>query len=205
MRARSGGARSPHAARARAPPRTLVDVNARPLVGDDFVEELPVGAAPEIEHIRPTARFALASLGRLFPARVSGVLLAKALAPAIGAGIGALGAPIALVGVVIAAIVLLPECASALRAAAGNRLQSSINLSLGSAVATIGLSVPVIAAVSEWQHYPLALGISAGDTVLMTLGFGVAIITYGTGRTTLLAGIVHLVLLATWVFTIFAP
>jgi Ca2+:H+ antiporter len=166
---------------------------------------LPVGAAPEIEHIRPTARFALASLGLLIPALVSVVLLAKALAPAIGAGIGALGAPIALVGVVIAAIVLLPECASALRAAAGNRLQSSINLSLGSAVATIGLSVPVVAAVSEWQHYPLALGISAGDTVLMTLGFGVAIITYGTGRTTLLAGIVHLVLLATWVFTIFAP
>ena len=100
---------------------------------------------------------------------------------------------------------LLPETASALRAAADNRLQSSINLTLGSAVATIGLSVPIIAFVSEWQHYPLALGVSAGDTVLMVLGFGVAIITYGTGRTTLLAGIVHLVLLATWVFTIFAP
>jgi len=166
---------------------------------------LPVGAAPEIEHIRPNNRLALASLGLLIPALTSVVLLAKALAPAIEGGVVALGAPIAIVGVIIAAIVLLPESASALRAAAANRLQSSINLSLGSAVATIGLSVPIIAAVSEWQRTPLALGVSSGDSVLMALGFVVAIITYGTGRTTLLAGIVHLVLLATWIFTIFAP
>ncbi|MBV8705092.1 MAG: ionic transporter y4hA, partial [Acetobacteraceae bacterium] len=78
-------------------------------------------------------------------------------------------------------------------------------LALGSAVACIGLSVPTIALVSSWIGQPLELGISAGSTVLMVLGFVVAIITYGTGRTNLLSGIVHLVLLATYVFTIFAP
>ena len=115
------------------------------------------------------------------------------------------GAPIAIVGVIIAAIVLLPETAAAVRAAARNRLQASINLALGSAVASIGLAVPSVALVSFWIGQPLELGISAGASVLMALGFVVAIITYGTGRTNLLSGIVHLVLLATYVFTVFAP
>ena len=117
----------------------------------------------------------------------------------------AAGAPLAVVGVLIAAIVLLPETAAAVRAAARNRLQASINLALGSAVASIGLAVPAVALVSSWMGLPLELGISAGASVLMALGFAVAIITYGTGRTNLLAGIVHLVLLATYIFTVFAP
>jgi Ca2+:H+ antiporter len=89
--------------------------------------------------------------------------------------------------------------------AEGNQLQASINLALGSAVASIGLAVPVVALASFWMGRPLALGISASASVLMALGFVVAIITYGTGRTNLLSGIVHLVQLATYVFTIFAP
>lgn len=117
----------------------------------------------------------------------------------------ATGAPLAVVGVMIAAIVLLPELSAAVRAAARNRLQASINLALGSAVASIGLTVPAIALVSFWIGQPLELGISAGASVLMALGFAVAMITYGTGRTNLLSGIVHLVLLATYVFTVFAP
>ena len=119
--------------------------------------------------------------------------------------VAVVGAPAAIVGVIIAAIVLLPETAAALRAAARNRLQSSINLALGSVVACIGLSVPALAVVSFWIGLPLQLGISPGASVLMALGFAVAIVTYGTGRTTLLAGIVHLVLLATYVFSVFAP
>jgi Ca2+:H+ antiporter len=102
----------------------------------------------------------------------------------------------AIVGVIIAAIVLLPETTAVIRAAARRQLQASINLALGSAVASIGLSVPVVAIASFWIGQPLELGISAGATVLMALGFVVAIITYGTGRTNLLSGIVHLVLLA---------
>ena len=113
--------------------------------------------------------------------------------------------PPAIVGLIIAVIVLLPETTAAVRAALRNRLQASINLSLGSAVACIGLTVPTVALVSSWIDQPLELGISAGATVLMALGFAVAMITYGTGRTNLLSGIVHLVLLATYVFTILAP
>jgi Ca2+:H+ antiporter len=138
-------------------------------------------------------------------ALLSVVVLAKSLAPALTEGVQVVGAPLAIVGVMIAAIVLLPETAAAVRAAAANRLQSSINLALGSAVACIGLTVPAVAAVAWWIGQPLELGISPGASVLMALGFIVAIITYGTGRTNLLSGIVHLVLLATYVFSIFAP
>jgi Ca2+:H+ antiporter len=153
----------------------------------------------------PSGKMALASFGLLVVALLAVVLLAKALAPAIEEGVGFVGAPAAIVGVIVASIVLLPETSAAIRAAMANRLQSSINLALGSAVACIGLSVPVLAVVSLWIGMPLELGISDGASVLMALGFAVAIITYGTGRTNLLAGIVHLVLLAAWIFSIFAP
>lgn len=157
------------------------------------------------EHARPSGRLALASAGLLPVALLSVVMLAKSLAPGLEAGVDVVGAPLAIVGVIIALIVLLPETAAAVRAAARNQLQSSINLALGSAVACIGLTVPAVAVVSSWSGQPLELGISAGSSVLMALGFVVAMITYGTGRTNLLSGIVHLVLLATYIFTVFAP
>jgi Ca2+:H+ antiporter len=165
---------------------------------------LPIGEEDTVEHARPSRRIALASLGMLLLALLSVVLLAKSLGPALESGVQTAGAPLAFVGVIIAAIVLLPETTAAIRAAARRQLQASINLALGSAVATIGLSVPVVALASFWIGQPLELGISPGASVLMALGFVVAIITYGTGRTNLLAGIVHLVLLAAYVFTVFA-
>ena len=100
---------------------------------------LPVGEEGTV-HARPSGRIALASLGMLLVALLSVVLLAKSLAPALEAGVQAAGAPLALVGVIVAAIVLLPETAAAVRAAARRQLQASINLALGSAVASIGLS-----------------------------------------------------------------
>jgi Ca2+:H+ antiporter len=154
---------------------------------------------------KPSGQMTLASLGMLSLALLSVVMLAKSLAPALEAGVRAVGAPFAIVGVIIAAIVLLPEGTAAVRAAARRQLQASINLALGSAVASIGLTVPVVVLASLWMGQPLELGVSPGASLLMTLGFIVAIITYGTGRTNLLAGIVHLVLLATYVFTVFAP
>jgi Ca2+:H+ antiporter len=166
---------------------------------------MPVGDEGGAGHARPTTRMALASFGLMSVALFSVVVLAKSLAPALQEGVEVVGAPLAIVGVMIAAIVLLPETTAAVRAAAANRLQSSINLSLGSAVACIGLTVPSVAVVAWWIDQPLELGISPGASVLMALGFIVAIITYGTGRTNLLSGIVHLVLLATYIFTIFAP
>lgn len=166
---------------------------------------LPVGDAMDAGHQRPSVRLTLASLGLLLVSLLAVVMLAKALAPALAEGIGAVGAPLALNGIVVAAIVLMPESIAAIRAAADNRLQSSLNLALGSAVASIALTVPAVALVAWWIGQPLELGISPGATVLMLLGFMVAIITYGTGRTNVLSGIVHLVLLATFIVSIFAP
>lgn len=166
---------------------------------------LPVGDGAAAPHAKPAGRMAAASALLLVVSLTSVVLLAKALAPALEEGVAAIGAPMTVVGVIVAAIVLMPESAAAIRAAAHNRLQSSINLALGSAVACIGLTVPAVAAVSFMIGQPLALGISAGQTTLLALSFAVAIITYGTGRTNLLCGFVHLVLAATYVFTVFAP
>lgn len=166
---------------------------------------LPVGENNDDEHARPSGRMTLISLGLLVVALLSVVLLAKSLAPALESGVAAVGAPFAVVGVIIAAIVLLPETGAAVRAAARNRLQASINLALGSAVASIGLAVPVVILASAWIGQPLELGISPSASVLLALGFAVAMITYGYGRTNMMSGIVHLVLLATYIFTVFAP
>lgn len=166
---------------------------------------LPIGEAGVIDHDRPRSGTAFASFGLLMVALLVVVLLAKNLTPALETGVVVMNAPIAVVGVIIAAIVLLPETITAVRAAARNRLQSSLNLALGSGVASIGLTVPIVALVSYWLGQPLELGVSTSSSVLMALGFLIAIITYGTGRTNVLAGIVHLVLLATFIFMIFAP
>ena len=133
------------------------------------------------------------------------VLLAKALAPPIEAAVAAAGAPIALVGVIIAALVLLPESIAALRAALANRLQTSLNLGLGSALATIGLTIPAVAALSIWMKFPIALGLDNKSTVLLFLTLIVSTLTLGTGRTTVLQGAVHLVIFAVYLFTTVVP
>jgi Ca2+:H+ antiporter len=150
---------------------------------------LPVESAEGDAHARPGLRLAVYSFILLCVSLFSVVMLA----------------PAAIVGVIVAAIVLMPEAGAALRAAANNRMQAAINLSLGSGVACIGLTLPAVAFVSWWFDMPLTLGISANNSVMLFLGFAVAMLTYGTGRTNILSGIIHLVLAATFVFTIFAP
>lgn len=162
--------------------------------------------ATEAEHpATPSGRIGAISGGLLVLSLGAVILLAKLLAPFIERGIVSAGAPIKLAGVLVAAIVLLPELVAALRAARRNQLQSSINLALGSAVACIGLTVPAVTAIAIWLDRPLALGIDNESTVLLVLSFLVAMLTYGLGRTNLLSGFVHLVLLACYVFLIFAP
>src|SRR5262249_4230405 len=144
----------------------------------------------------PSNRIALLSGGLLIVALVAIVGLAKVLTPTVEVGIAYLGAPKAVVGIVIAALVLLPESLAALKAARSNRLQTSLNLALGSVLAAIGLTIPAVAAVSIVLGRPIDLGLDAKDQVLLALTLVLSVITLGTGRTTVLQGIVHLIVFA---------
>jgi len=112
--------------------------------------------------------------------------------------VSGIGAPNTLVGVIMAAIVLLPEGLAALRAARSNRLQTSLNLALGSALASIGLTIPVVAIVSVVNGWGVTMGIDAESTVLLVLSLG-------TDRTTVLQGAVHLVIFAVYLFMTVFP
>ena len=133
------------------------------------------------------------------------VLMAKATSPSVEAAIANAGAPKALVGIIIATIVLLPEGLASLRAARANRLQTSLNLALGSALATIGLTIPAVAIVSITNGWTLMLGIDGKSTVLLLLTLFVATLSLGTGRTTVLQGAIHLVIFAVYLFTTVIP
>jgi Ca2+:H+ antiporter len=109
------------------------------------------------------------------------------------------------VGVVIAALVLAPESLAAVRAARADRLQTSLNLALGSALASIGLTIPVVAVVSLVMGWPLSLGLDAKAMVLLVLTLLVTTLSLGTGRTTVLQGVVHLVIFAVYLFTTVVP
>jgi Ca2+:H+ antiporter len=136
---------------------------------------------------------------------VAVVLLAKMLAPGLETAVARLGAPNAVVGVVIAGIVLLPEGLAALRAARQNRLQTSLNLALGSALASIGLTIPAVGALSVWLHSRLMLGIDAKSMVLLLLSLLVSMLVLRTGRTIILHGVVLLVIFAVYLFTTVVP
>ena len=138
-------------------------------------------------------------------ALVAVVGLAKALTPTVETAVRFLGVPKAVVGVVIALLVLLPEGLAALRAARVDQLQTSLNLALGSALASIGLTIPAVAVVSIVLRQPLELGLGTKDEVLLALTLFVAVIALGTGRTTVLQGIVHLVIFAAFLFFAVLP
>ena len=108
-------------------------------------------------------------------------------------------------GTIIAALVLLPEGLAALRAAQANQLQTSLNLALGSALATIGLTIPAVAAMSIAIEQPLVLGLDIKDQVLLALTLLISSITLATGRTTVLQGVVHLVIFAVFLFFALVP
>lgn len=148
----------------------------------------------------PSDREAVVSLALLFLALVGVVGLAKVESPAIEAGVAAVGFPQSFVGVVIALLVLLPEALAAGNAARRGRTQISINLALGSAMASIGLTIPVMAAASIWLPGPLELGLAPTQLVLLAITVMVTTLTVVPGRATRLQGGIHLVLLAAFVF-----
>ncbi|MFI1917504.1 calcium:proton antiporter [Nocardia sp. NPDC020380] len=165
-----------------------------------------IAGADDDEHDEPpTARQALISLGLLLVALVGVVGLAKTVSPSIESGIAAAGLPQSAVGVVIALLVLLPETIAAVRSARRDRVQISLNLALGSAMASIGLTIPAIALASIWIKGPLELGLGSNQIVLLALTVVVGALTVVPGRATLLQGCVHLVLFSGFVFLAVSP
>ena len=163
-------------------------------------------ASSEDEHAEPPTRGrALGSLGLLALSLVAVVGLAKRLSPEIESALVVIGAPKAVVGIVIALLVLLPETVAAVRAAKANRLQTSMNLALGSAMASIGLTVPAVVIAASALDLPLLLGLNAKDQALLLMTFLVSAITLGSGRTHLMQGAVHLVMFAAYLFLAFVP
>ncbi len=146
----------------------------------------------------PSARTALISLSLLGLALIGVVGLAKGVSPTIESGVESAGLPHAVVGVIIALLVLLPETIAAVRAARRDRVQTSLNLALGSAMASIGLTIPAVAIASVWLSGPLVLGLSSTHMVLLVLTVLVGTLTVVPGRATPLQGGVHLVLFAAY-------
>jgi Ca2+:H+ antiporter len=164
------------------------------------------GAGDEDVHaLPPSNRTAAISAGLLLACLGAVVLLAKALAPTVEGAVQAAGAPEALVGIIIAAVVLMPEGFAAVRAARLNRLQTSLNLALGSALASIGLTIPAVAIVSLATGWTLTLGLDMKATGLLVLSLFVASLSLGSGRTTVLQGAVHLVIFAAYLLTTVVP
>lgn len=167
---------------------------------------LVTGSSDESQHAAPPpTRMAVLSLVLLLVCLVAVVLLAKLLSPAIEAAVARAGAPAAVVGIVIAALVLLPESLAALRAARADRLQTSINLALGSALASIGLTIPTVAAVFLFTGEPLLLGLAPKEMVLLALTLLVGGMSLSTGRTTIMQGTVHLAIFAAFLFLSIVP
>jgi Ca2+:H+ antiporter len=169
---------------------------------------LPPGRSmddPELHAEPPSTRTGLTSLGLLVAALIAVVGLAKVESPAIEDTVEAVGAPQSAVGVLIALLVLLPETLAAVRNALHDRVQTSFNLALGSAMASIGLTIPAIAVATIWLEGPLVLGLGSTQTVLLAITIVVTALTVLPGRATLQESGVHLVLFAAFLFLALNP
>ena len=167
---------------------------------------LPEGGESEDEHAAPPPLWVMwLSLGLLMFSLVAVVGLAKALAPSIESAVKSAGLPRPVVGIVIALTVLLPETWAAVRAAQRNRMQVSFNLALGSALATIGLTIPAVAVTSIALKLPLDLGLGPKEVTLLALSLLLSVMTLASGRATVLQGAVHLVVFGVFLFLAMVP
>ncbi|MGA9089027.1 MAG: ionic transporter y4hA [Bradyrhizobium sp.] len=167
-----------------------------------FVGEL-TGAADEGTHLSNRTIFLSTVL--LLVSLLAVVLLAKKFSQVVDAGAALIGAPPAFAGILVALLILLPESVAAVGAARKNDLQKSINLALGSSLATIGLTIPAVAVAAYALDKQLVLGLPAQHMVLLALTFVLGMLTLGTGRTNILFGLVHLVVFAVFLFLVFVP
>jgi Ca2+:H+ antiporter len=167
---------------------------------------LPVGHTQDASHAaRPSLARTWLSVVLLLACLVAVVGLSKILSPGIEAGVRAANIPHAVVGVAVALMVLLPETWAAIRAAHGNRMQTSFNLALGSALATIGLTIPAVIGTSMVIGMPLTLGLPNKDIVLLAMTLLISAMTLSRGRATVLQGSVHTVLFFAFLFLTVVP
>ena len=166
---------------------------------DDSKENIDSHSAP------PSNRETIISFVSLIACLIIVVLLAKAMSPIIEGMIMDAGLPQSLVGVIIASIVLLPEGIASIQAARKNRLQTSINLALGSALASIGLTIPSVVLICVLFDIDLVLGIDIKSTVLMVLSFFTVMLSVSKGKKNILYGVVLLINLIAYIFTIIYP
>jgi Ca2+:H+ antiporter len=152
-----------------------------------------------------SSRTLLLSIVLLLVSLLAVVLLAKKFSLVVDFTTERIGAPPAFAGILVALLILLPESVAAVAAARKNDLQKSINLALGSSLATIGLTIPAVAVAAYALDKQLVLGLNAQDTVLLALTFILSMLTFGTGRTNILFGLVHLVVFAVFLFLVFVP
>ncbi len=145
------------------------------------------------------------SMALLVVSLLAVVLLAKKFSLVVDAGAAAIGAPPAFAGILVALLILLPESVAAIAAARKNDLQKSINLALGSSLATIGLTIPAVAVAAYALDKTLLLGLDQREVVLLVMTFFISMLTFGTGRTNILFGLVHLLVFAVFVFMVFVP
>jgi Ca2+:H+ antiporter len=173
---------------------------------DYFLPVSPKEVSNEEAHApAPSAAKAARSGVLLVLSLIAVVVIAKALSSSIEIIVSWAGAPQTLVGVIIAMLVLSPESVAAIRAALANRLQTSFNLALGSALASIGLTIPTVAVISVVFDLPINLGIDAVSIVLLVMTLLASITTLATGKTAVLQGVVHLVIFVAYVFLVFQP
>jgi Ca2+:H+ antiporter len=152
-----------------------------------------------------SSRTLMLSVVLLLVSLLAVVLLAKKFSLVVDAGAAAIGAPPAFAGILVALLILLPESVAAIAAARKNDLQKSINLALGSSLATIGLTIPAVAVVAYALDKTLVLGLEQREVILLVMTFLLSMLTFGTGRTNILFGLVHLVVFAVFVFMVFVP
>jgi Ca2+:H+ antiporter len=169
---------------------------------DYFISDA-AGDADDGAHL--SSRMLAMSMALLLVSLLAVVLLAKKFSLVVDAGTAMIGAPPAFAGVLVALLILLPESVAAISAARKNDLQKSINLALGSSLATIGLTIPAVAVAAYALDKQLVLGLDAQAMVLLLLTFILSMLTFGTGRTNILFGLVHLVVFAVFVFLVFVP
>ena len=157
------------------------------------------------DHAPASGKTLMLSAALLLVSLLAVVLLAKKFSLVVDAGAAAIGAPPAFAGIVVALLILLPESVAALAAARRNDLQKSINLALGSSIATIGLTVPAVAIATYLLDKTLVLGLGARDMVLLLMTMLISLLTFGTGRTNILFGLVHMLVFAVFIFLVLVP